>query len=138
MKWVVQFDDGDVVDNACTHCVVPSYPYLVDERIEINTGDPENHEYEEAKVVAVHGDLTMDVKVGDHVVKRVRPASVRRAAFEQRAVEIGAKVLARYPGDGSKWYPGTIDRVNDNGSLAISYDDGDYFDEVPVQDVRLQ
>lgn len=139
MKWVVQFDDGDVEGNAYRSCVVPSYPYRVDDTIEVKLGDPDGDEYEEGKVMAVYSDSSVDVKVGYHVVKRVRPALLRRALFEQqRAVSIGAKVLARYPGAGKKWYPGTVDRVNDNGSLAIAYDDGDYLDEVPTEDVRLQ
>jgi hypothetical protein len=138
MRWVVRFDDGDIEDNACISCVVPSDPYEVEERIEVKVGDPANDEFEEGTVIAVYSNLTVDVKVGQRVIKGVRPALLRRSFFEERTVSIGTKVLARYPGSaGKKWFPGTIDGVNDDGSLVISYDDGDYHEEVPVEDVRV-
>jgi hypothetical protein len=39
---------------------------------------------------------------------------------------VGDKVEALYKGKGTKWYSGTITRVNINGTYDIKYDDGGY------------
>jgi hypothetical protein len=49
------------------------------------------------------------------------------------------KVLGRFQASegGKDWFPGTVEKVNSNGSFAILYDDGDREDEVERPFVRV-
>ena len=48
---------------------------------------------------------------------------------------MGARVEGDYGGEG-EWYPGTISRVNDDGTYDVAYDDGDHEEAVPRDRVR--
>merc|ERR1712070_1350033 len=55
-------------------------------------------------------------------------ASTREAATEGIAVgvEVQARYLASVLGSfGTRWYPGRVTKVHDDGSADIAYDDGD-------------
>lgn len=133
----MEFDDGDIEGNACSECVVASEPFVVGETIEIQTGDsPDETNYETGQVIAAYGDL-MDISVDGEVFKGVLPSSLRRPAFELQSVMAGDRVYALYPGAGSIWYHGTVVQINEDGTAAIKYDDGDYLESVPPTDIRF-
>lgn len=137
-KWVVEFEDGDVESNACLDCVVASEPFLAGDTIEIQTGgDEDDVNYEIGQVLTVHSDTTLDINVEGEVVRRVPISSLRRPAFEVRSVVVGDRVHALYPEAGSVWYAGTIAHINEEGTVAINYDDGDYLEDVPMTDIRI-
>jgi len=57
------------------------------------------------------------------------------ASAAAEALAVGAAVEARFRGD-VEWFAGTIDGVNEDGSYAIAYDDGDREERVPPALVR--
>ena len=59
------------------------------------------------------------------------------ASVDQAAFSVLQKVEANYGGEG-KWYPGSIAKVNSNGTYNIGYDDGDSEENVPADRVRAR
>ena len=51
--------------------------------------------------------------------------------------EKGDQVEANYGGKG-RWYKGVVDRVNNDGTYSVAYDDGDSERSVPARFVRKQ
>ena len=49
--------------------------------------------------------------------------------------EVGQSVDARFEGR-SRWFPGVIQHINEDGTLAINYDDGDQEERVLQKHVR--
>ena len=70
--------------------------------------------------------------------------SIRTSFWEQLAssgaadgLVAGAKVEAKFGGKG-KYYPGTIEAVNSDGTFAILFDDGDKEPKAKREDVKLE
>ena len=69
-----------------------------------------------------------------HMEEPDRAAKKLRLSLRPRP-RVGDRVEARFDG-GALWYAGRIDAVNDDGTLAVRYDDGDYEADVAAVDVR--
>jgi hypothetical protein len=59
----------------------------------------------------------------------------RSARKEKPSLAVGACVEARFGGD-DEWFPGKVDGVNEDGTYAIAYDDGDREENVQPALVR--
>jgi len=67
--------------------------------------------------------------------KRSKSPKVDYTSDEDTAIKEGDRVEAKFKG-GSKYFKGTVTRVNRNGSYAIDYDDGDKEKFVRAKDVK--
>ena len=63
-------------------------------------------------------------------------AATTAAPAGSGGLKAGAKVEAKFGGKG-KWYPGTIEAVNADGTFAILFDDGEKEPSAKPEDVRL-
>lgn len=87
----------------------------------------------ECKITAVNGEDSYEVRLKKTgaVKSNVSAAQLRRlGSGADLVLEAGARVRAQYPGDGPQLYPATIAQDYGNGYYAISYDDGDFADQV--------
>jgi DNA repair protein Crb2 Tudor domain len=154
-SWDVEYEDGFKKIDLCRKCVRPYTPYAVHESLEISVGE---HEYATGRVLAVnHLDNTFRIELEDNgqVLSRVqamdlrrprgggvRPKPVQLTQKNTRIVEpvqltVHARVLAMFPGEGDAWYPGTIAKLNTDGTVDIQYDDGEYAPSVRRLQVDL-
>ena len=64
----------------------------------------------------------------------IHTESVDSVVFSQ-AWELGESVLVHWENNGY-WYPGTISRINKDGTVGVDYEDGDKEKEVSLERVR--
>mmetsp|Transcript_23400 Transcript_23400/g.44018 ORF Transcript_23400/g.44018 Transcript_23400/m.44018 type:complete len:148 (-) Transcript_23400:3-446(-) len=73
--------------------------------------------------------------------ERDQPALDEEAAKERKETKpqffVGAKIEAKYNGVGKKYFPGVISHINCDGTLNITYDDGDKERALHSKHVRL-
>ncbi|GMH57463.1 hypothetical protein TrST_g9640 [Triparma strigata] len=73
--------------------------------------------------------------------ERDRPTLEEEAAKERKETKpqffVGAKIEAKYNGVGKKYFPGVISHINYDGTLNITYDDGDKEKSLHSKHVRL-
>jgi hypothetical protein len=125
MTWDVVYEDGEVESGLCMNCVRPFRPYQVDEEVGWRNSDGT---YETGRIIAVNAKKqTYDVVVLTKVHKNVGSNVLRRV--EKHAFIAGSHVLAFVP-DEEDWFPGTIQRVNDDETFAVLFDDGDFVEDV--------
>ena len=61
----------------------------------------------------------------------------RKRKFEPPPLEVGQRVGAHFPNMPKRhWFPGIVDRINEDDTVAIRYDDGDRQEQVLRKDVR--
>lgn len=134
--WTVEFDDGDFASNLCPRCVRPFVPYHVGESVEVAIS---SNEFAAGQVVSVNSwDGTYDVTLEDGEVVAGASSEEIRRTDEETMVKEGDRVLARFPGEPHKWFPGVVKRENEDGSFAIQYNDGDYEPRVIPGHVKLE
>lgn len=86
--------------------------------------------------MAVHGDGTYDIEYddGDHETN-VPSVFINRLSRGNDVFAVGQPVTANYQGKGS-FYSGKISAVNNDGPYDITYDDGDFENNVPAALLR--
>ena len=135
--WEVQYDDGEVDESLCPTCVRPFKPYEVGE--EADWTDKVD-DFLPCKIVAVTGEDSYDIELDDgRKLSGVSAANLRRTLSRNKSrsmskgevnLEVGARVHAQFPGDGSgEVYPGIIHAIN-GAWYSIQYDDGDFSNRV--------
>ncbi|CAK0852998.1 unnamed protein product [Prorocentrum cordatum] len=75
--------------------------------------------------------------VGQSALVPARPAVPAQPAPQAgvKRLMAGSSVECRWRG-GTGWFPGRVERVNQNGTFAVRYSDGDFEDSVPASCVR--
>jgi len=137
MTWDVKYEDGEVEAGLCKECVRPFFPYKKGEKVDwLNEDD----EYVAGHIVAVHDggdqyDAAYSFKVGGRVINNVSSSKLRRSFSIAELATVGSRVLSKFPGTGEKVFPGEIVNVNNDGTFAIRFDDGDFLDTVDQADV---
>ena len=88
------------------------------------------------KVKATNGDGTLELLFDDGEEDPGAEASAMAPEpDEARQFAVGERVHAFATGDEEKIYPGCISKENDDGTYAITFDDGDVEDEVPLSKI---
>ena len=130
MTWDVVYEDGEEETGLCQDCVRPFVPYRLDEEVGWRNA---KDTYDQGRIVAVHAlEQTYDVLVGGRIRKNIRSNVLRRLESIANSVTSGRRVLA-YVTDEDDWFPGVVQKVNVDGTLAVEFDDGDYLDAVEAQ-----
>jgi len=137
MTWDVEYDDGEIEQGLCTECVRKFVPYRKGEKVDWRD---ENNVYLPGHIVAVHDtdevyDASYDVKVNGVVKKNQYSNNLRRSIDVSELLRVGSRVLSRYPGEDVP-FAGEIASINEDGSFAVQFDDGDYLDAVHPADIR--
>jgi hypothetical protein len=136
--WDVEYDGGEVDLGLCSSCVRPFVLYSLGEWVEVRIDE---RTFAPALVVATHLDGTFDLELEDGLrLGKVPVIDSRRVDQYDIAsmIEIGSRVFALVPGnDDDTWYPGTVIEINIDDTVAIQYDDGDFFPSVPLSLVDL-
>jgi hypothetical protein len=93
--------------------------------------------YYPGKIRHDRGDGTYDIDYDDgEIEKQVKESNIRLLGEEPK-FPVGSKVEAQSRGMPGKYYPGTIDRVQGDGTYGISFDDESFRSHVPESDIRL-
>jgi len=132
MTWDVFYSDGEEETNLCLECVREFVPYAKGHKVEFRGDD---YEFYAGKIVAVHDDETYDIKGTDGTIFRSRALPDIRRMTEGKKLTVGSRVFAYYP-DTDEWYPGHLSGINNDHSYAVSFDDGDFLQQVPPRHVR--
>lgn len=82
-------------------------------------------------VMAVNGDGTFHIEYDEGHVWKSTPKDFVIAMPPERPVVVGAKVEARTIT--TRFFPGRIAALNDNGNFRIKYDDGDCCSDLPKE-----
>lgn len=137
-KWDVEYDDGDQSMNLCRECLRVFEPYGIDEDVEVRISE---ETFDEGKVVSVSADAeSFDIELtSGEVLKNVLIQDIRRVTSRRRRTfSSGEEVQALFPGEPQDaWFPGMIAKVNEGGTYAVQYEDGDYEPSIRGQDIRL-
>ena len=131
--WDVVYEDGEEDFGLCHTCVWSFVPYALDDEVDVRT---HADEFSAATVVAVHGFGSYDVRVkgSGKLFRKVGFSSLRRFDHDKMGPEVGDRVEGLLE---DEWFPGTVHKVHNGGeSYAISYDDGDFENNVPRNSVR--
>ena len=147
LSWDVEYEDGDVGYDLCPACIRPFVPYAVGETVEIRM-DAETFAKGRITFVQRRSSIQnniewIDVQLEEsgESLRRVHPRNIRRFTADRRTPVTGlavhARVLAMFPGEGDQWFPGYVSQLNPDGTVAVSFDDGDYDPRISPRNIRL-
>jgi hypothetical protein len=75
-------------------------------------------------ITADHGDGKFDIQYADGDKEKNKSAALLCSLVAPGKFNAGQKIEARFGGN-HKWFPGTIEGDNGDGSYSVRYDDGD-------------
>ena len=77
----------------------------------------------------------VEARYGEHVNENEPPRNVFQRTTSAQ-LEVCQRVEARYQGKSHAWHPGVVQHINEDGTLAIDFDDGDQEARVKRKHVR--
>lgn len=131
------YDDGDIDSGLKPHCLRPFKAFEVGDIVAVRD---QNGNWAPGNIEAVYpadddnnNRYLVDVQVENIVVRSVDSADLRRFDPEIK-YSVGDAVTAKFRDD--QWYPAFVERVNNDGTYAVKYTDGDRQTRVPADRLR--
>ncbi|GKY91461.1 hypothetical protein MPSEU_000118400 [Mayamaea pseudoterrestris] len=123
MTWDVVYRDGEKELSLCQACVRVLVPYEVDED-NVECRRQGETFFEACRVLAVRAHDKYDVQMSTTIEKSFEAKAMRRVAYlSEEIFELDDYVMA--PFDDTGLYPGIIEKVNEDGTYGVRFEDGE-------------